>query len=407
MKEEFGKAIEIFEEEHNRGVGKGDFVLVFGTAFLKAAQPELIKTSFSATGSIPFNLNVISAEKMKLGKPTSVKGTFPLVQPSPVRAAVKYLDLFCPTSLDRNPEYARAPTGQLGMIPEHRELDPVIDPVLQMLSMPPQHSAQKLNTPTRSVNKSKPFTPSKAVRILISQLSATVSGSFLVSESPLKSTTPILIPILEKLPEHRLHNWDTGDMPINTVEFTKQQLGDIVTRLAQELTSAQVHLLACDDTISRLQAQLIIQNMHLIKLNRLFPDGFGRILTDDDCIALQEEAEARKAAKELQKTKKNKDRLTKKSILEEQKHQWDRIRQEHEVASATYKAECTALKALGVRKTNWPKAPKRKKKPTLNEICLLMAPVKQNALNDEDEVRSQEDSGEWSSEDSEDEFFNK
>ncbi|KIJ42864.1 hypothetical protein M422DRAFT_48079 [Sphaerobolus stellatus SS14] len=116
-------------------------------------------------------------------------------------------------------------------------------------------------------------------------------------------------------------------MPINTVEFTKQQLGDIVTRLAQELTSAQVHLLACDDTISRLQAQLIIQNMHLIKLNRvllmkekikeadgrlqLFPGGFSCILTDDDCIALQEEVKGRKAAKELQKTKKKKDRLTK------------------------------------------------------------------------------------------------
>ncbi|KIJ41332.1 hypothetical protein M422DRAFT_143409, partial [Sphaerobolus stellatus SS14] len=86
MKEEFWKTIETFEEEHSRGVGKADFACVFGSAFLKAAQVELIKVAFSATGIVPLKPHIVSAEKLKPTKPTSVKGGFPLVQPSPVRA---------------------------------------------------------------------------------------------------------------------------------------------------------------------------------------------------------------------------------------------------------------------------------------------------------------------------------
>ncbi|KIJ40252.1 hypothetical protein M422DRAFT_173948, partial [Sphaerobolus stellatus SS14] len=175
MKEEFWKAIELFEE-NSRGVGKGDFVFVFGSAFLKAAQVDLVKAAFSATGIVPFNPNVISTEKMKPSKRTSIKGTFPLVQPSPVCTVVNHLMLCCLTQFDRDPEHARGPIAQLATIPEQ--------PV----------------TPTHSINKPRQFTPSNIVRILISQLSSTSTGSFLVSESPLKSTIPIQPPILEPLP---------------------------------------------------------------------------------------------------------------------------------------------------------------------------------------------------------------
>ncbi|KIJ38004.1 hypothetical protein M422DRAFT_177252, partial [Sphaerobolus stellatus SS14] len=217
MKEEFGKAIETFKEEHNRGVGKGDFVYVFGSAFLKVAQVQLIKTSFSAMGIVPFNPKVISAEKMKPSKATSVKGAFPLVQPSPVRAAVKYLDLYRPTSFERDPQHAKAPIGQLGTIPEHPRLDPNIDPTLRIPSTP--NSLRNRNTPPQSANKPKAFTPSKAVRILISQLAATTSGSYLVSDSPLKSTTPIISPIIETPPNYQLRDWDAEEITSNIAKF--------------------------------------------------------------------------------------------------------------------------------------------------------------------------------------------
>ncbi|KIJ38660.1 hypothetical protein M422DRAFT_144204, partial [Sphaerobolus stellatus SS14] len=177
MKEEFWKTIETFEEEHSRGVGKADFACVFGSAFLKAAQVELVKAAFSATGIVPFNPHIVSAEKLKPSKPTSVKGGFPLVQPSPVHAIVEHLTLYRPTNFDLDPDHARQHSAPLGSIPELPETDP--------------------NTPIRTINKPRPFTPSKMVRILISRLSSTSSGSFLVSESPLRSDIPIQVPILE------------------------------------------------------------------------------------------------------------------------------------------------------------------------------------------------------------------
>ncbi|KIJ43156.1 hypothetical protein M422DRAFT_60339 [Sphaerobolus stellatus SS14] len=184
-------------------VGKGDFVFVFSSAFLKAAQVDLVKAAFSTTGIVPFNPNVISTEKMKPSKRTSVKGTFPLVQPSPVRAVVNHLML-----------------------------------------------CRLTHTPTRSINKPRQFTPSNIVRILISQLSSTSTGSFLVSEPPLKSTIPILPPILEPLPSLPTSNISAGNISLNTAEYMKEQLAEIILELAQQLTSAQAHLLAHDGTIT-------------------------------------------------------------------------------------------------------------------------------------------------------------
>ncbi|KIJ42755.1 hypothetical protein M422DRAFT_136086, partial [Sphaerobolus stellatus SS14] len=121
------------------------------------------------------------------------------------------------------------------------------------------------NTPPRSANKPKAFTPSKAVRILISQLAATTSGSYLVSDSPLKSTIPIISPIIETPPNYQFSDWDAEEITSNIAKFTKEELAAIIIKMAEELTFAQLHLLARNSAITRLQAQLIIQNMHLIK----------------------------------------------------------------------------------------------------------------------------------------------
>ncbi|KIJ40081.1 hypothetical protein M422DRAFT_147733, partial [Sphaerobolus stellatus SS14] len=223
------------------------------------------------------------------------------------------------------------------------------------------------------------FTPTKAIRILITKLSTTASGAFLISNSPLKSTIPIQAPIIEQPPDLPLPNWNAAKVAVNPAEFTKEQLACIILELASEPTSAQVYLLTCDGTISQLQAQLIIQNMHLVKMNKalqmkekvkeadvhlqLFPGGFGRVLTDNDFITLQEDAMGRKAAKDSQKRRKKVARENKQAILAEQKRQWGIIRQSNEAASAAYKVECATLKALGKKKRDWPKAPTCQKKP--------------------------------------------
>ncbi|KIJ41333.1 hypothetical protein M422DRAFT_48615 [Sphaerobolus stellatus SS14] len=220
------------------------------------------------------------------------------------------------------------------------------------------------------------------VRILISRLSSTSSGSFLVSESPLRSHIPIQVPILESSASLPASTFTINREIPNVAEYTKEQLAAIITGLASQLTDVQVLLLARDGQITRLQAQLIIQNMHLLKLNKtlqmkekgkdpdahlqLFPGGFGCVLTNDDFIALQEEVKARKVAKEAQKRQKKAKKENKQVLLAEQKHQWELICKHHEEATTAYKEECVRFKAHGVKRSGWPKAPKCQRKPTLD-----------------------------------------
>jgi len=42
----------------------------------------------------------------------------------------------------------------------------------------------------------------------------------------------------------------------------------VIEELAKELTIAQAHLLARDGIISRADAQMVIQNLHLMKLKK-------------------------------------------------------------------------------------------------------------------------------------------
>ncbi|KIJ28071.1 hypothetical protein M422DRAFT_270706 [Sphaerobolus stellatus SS14] len=294
------------------------------------------------------------------------------------------------------------PSGHLGTIPEQPEQD--VNPSLSFPFLQSSCSHHS-RTPTHSVNRSTPYTPSNIIRILISHPSATNTGSFPLSNSLLKSSAPIQAPIIESLPDIPSSDWDAGNLPFEPKEYTKDKLAEIIRTLAQELTLVQAHLLACDGMITQLQAQLIIQNIHLLKMNtvlvekekgkegegclKLYPGGFSCLLTDDDFIALQEEA--------VEKRNKH-------AVLEEQKCQWDIIRQQHNKAGKTHKAECAKLKSLGVKRSSWLKAPKRKRKPTVDDIHHLTAPVLQNLLDVEGE-ESGEESEDGKEIDSEKEFW--
>ncbi|KIJ22707.1 hypothetical protein M422DRAFT_276830 [Sphaerobolus stellatus SS14] len=222
------------------------------------------------------------------------------------------------------------------------------------------------------------------VRILISRLSSTSSRSFLVSESPLRSDIPIQVPILEPSASHPTSTFTITRAIPNVAEYAKEQLAAIITGLASQLRNVQVLLLACDGQITHLQAQLIIQNMHLLKLNKtlqikekgkdsdahlqLFLGGFWHVLTNDDFIVLQEEVKAWKVTKEVQKRQKKVKKENKQVLLAEQKCQWELIHKHHEEVTTAYKEECVRFKAHGVKRNGWPKAPKHQRKPTLDEI---------------------------------------
>jgi hypothetical protein len=107
MKTEFCKEIHAFEDSHMWGVGKGDFAGVFGRAYLHAFTPEAVKAAFTATGVHPFNPDIITEKRLQPSLPTSTRGSFPITQPSPVRAIVHAMGSHPPTSFELSPTHYR------------------------------------------------------------------------------------------------------------------------------------------------------------------------------------------------------------------------------------------------------------------------------------------------------------
>ncbi|PPQ90672.1 hypothetical protein CVT25_004665, partial [Psilocybe cyanescens] len=86
MKEAWKKVISNIKEETKAAVSKPDFLYLFGTAYNESFTKAMVKAAFQVTWVYPFNKNAISEKQMKPSRTSSVKGEFPLPQPSPVHA---------------------------------------------------------------------------------------------------------------------------------------------------------------------------------------------------------------------------------------------------------------------------------------------------------------------------------
>lgn len=143
MKEIWKQLVREFEEKNTRKMTKGDFTGVFGRAFQLAFTPETVTAAFRATGVHPFDPSVITPTQMKPSEPSSVKGVFPLQQPSPVRAIMTAFRQHPPTTFDIDPythqaqeaehqtqEIENMTSGDSTMTRRKRVNDVSIDPAL-------------------------------------------------------------------------------------------------------------------------------------------------------------------------------------------------------------------------------------------------------------------------------------
>ena len=351
MKEIFKEEIRTFEEQHKREVTKGDFTGVFGRAYVKAFTIETVKAAFQATGVHPFNRDVITPAQMKPSVPTSVKGSFPLPQPSPVRATLAVFRHQPPTALDISeslyiPESVTAtPSASTS---RKRSIDPAIDPSL--------------------------YTPSKRARLLYGALGATESGSYLVSNVTMTSSHTIHRPVLEAPPP--LPTLDSTLLTSRAShQSTRSELELRTIRLEEELRLAHQHIKARDAIIEGNHAQMIIQNLTLEKQNqalyakenprkvdnsRLYaPDGFGLCLTSDEFMEAKRLQEERKEREAKEKAEREQARLTKKAQAELLEKRWQSMLQAHRVAVSAWEQECQTLRSQGVKVKNLPKKPAR------------------------------------------------
>lgn len=355
MKEIWKEEINSFETVHQRSISKGDFTGVFGKAYIRAFLPTTIKAAFEATGVHPFNANIISEEQMKPSLPTSIKGSFPLPQPSPVRRVMAVF----------------------------RDGNRPADPDSGIDGEPPSQPTSPVQQQNRHITMD--LTPRKRVQLLSASLKESQS-SYLISDPHITSSTKILSPVIEHPPPLPEPNWSLLHLPEPSLSYqSKANLKEQVSYLQASLYHAQQQIKARNMIIESNHAQMIIQDMYLHKQNLalqekenrkkddrtiLFPNGHGRCLTEDafrEAIFQQNErakqaVASKKARVELRAEK----RALKEAIEERWKSvmvEWQKQKNENEVLRQQLILQKTRQKDL-------PKPPPRPKRAEIKELVM-------------------------------------
>ena len=154
------------------------------------------------------------------------------------------------------------------------------------------------------------------MRVLNSQLASSISSSVFISDSPITSDFPVHLPVLEGLPDIATPKWNLAQETWDLTQLYREILAEVIKKLARELTVTQAHLLAHDGTISWVHAQMVIQNLHLMRLTKalkirekvkekdiclqLFLGGFGWVLTEDNFLMARELAEVERRQMRMQ-----------------------------------------------------------------------------------------------------------
>ncbi|KAF8523965.1 hypothetical protein BU17DRAFT_74883 [Hysterangium stoloniferum] len=187
------------------------------------------------------------------------------------------------------------------------------------------------------------------MRLLGVGLANTSSGSFLVTKAHvthLEMKRAIHPPVLERVPgKIATPDWSLLDKHAPLSEFTRSALESRCKALERNLLLAQQWLKAQEMIMEGQNAQLVIQNIGMERMNHtlhekekgkksdrtiLFPGGKGRHLTDVELIKQKQELEDTKAQEEAEKERKRvakEDQRVEKANLEER---WKAMLEEYE-----------------------------------------------------------------------------
>ncbi|KAF8876881.1 hypothetical protein CPB84DRAFT_1736288 [Gymnopilus junonius] len=322
---------------------------------------------------------------MKPSQTTSVKGSFPLPQSTPVRTVMAAFNANLPTSFMTSPTtHSHAQVTASGGT-ETRPSTPLA---------PTTPSRRRLREPEIDPDL---YTPTKRMRILYSGLASTSSGSFLVSKVKLTSSMPIIDPILESMPPLQAPDWTLAYQSPNS-QKTRQQLQEENGVLRTNLQMAHIHVHAQDGIIEGAHATMVVQNIHLRKLNgalyaketdkssdRTFTIDTSKatVYTKDDIRNGIYEKQQRKAAAAAEKKSRQDARVAKKGARAKLEEEWKAIKVRHEKAVELWKLDCEKRASEGVLKKDMPKKPKLQRKPKL--------PPSLEETVDDEEVDDEED----------------
>ncbi|KAJ3768260.1 hypothetical protein FB446DRAFT_650743 [Lentinula raphanica] len=223
-------------------------------------------------------------------------------------------------------------------------------------------------------------TPSKRIRIMTSEIAATSSGSFLVSKDPYTSSTPFPR-MLERQPlDLPAPDWHLLVPP--TSYKTRSQLEEDNRKLVASLTNAKGYIAAFADREETLEAQMVIQDMTLVKMKAalhaketkkaekndnevLLNDGMGRLWTDARILEYQQKKRAEKEQEAAEKEQRKQQRSSKKALKTTIESEWAAIKKKHEEDLEKWGRLCTELKGKGAKAKDLPKKPSHETKKSL------------------------------------------
>lgn len=340
MKEAWKRAIMSFEARTQQSVKKKDFTEVFGQAFLEAFTKETVEAAFKATGIFPFNPNAITAQQMKPSETTSTVAGFGMEQPSPVRAILSVFP-FSFRAASQNPDDVEA-------------------------NIP--------GSPTLS----------EQIHECSTALRQTSSGSILASTDTW--TTANHIPPLVLHNSHRTApqpDWSPLKRDVSTLQ-SQELMEEHIRKLTDALQTAKQNIAIRNDHERAQNAQLVIQNMVLQKMNQSFHaaesrkkkkqatiylEGKGRHLTNEAFIEEVQQAAVDRAEREREKEKRKEGRRRTSDMNARVDEVWKQRQEEQKAAMKEWEALCEKLIAEGVRKKNLPLKPVRMlKKDVIDQV---------------------------------------
>ena len=196
------------------------------------------------------------------------------------------------------------------------------------------------------------YMPSKRACTFSSAISHT-SSAFLLSPTPVTSSHPIIPPVFKGAPPLAQPDWSLLNshalQPWTISEYEVE-----VFKLQMALGLANMQVCVHDGIIEGNRTQMVIQNLHLGKLQstlrgkenkkktdqtRLFPDGKGRHLTNDVFIAQLESAATLKENEAAARQQRQLEWVAKKAAAGKEKAAWQQLQNGHKAKVAAWEDE--------------------------------------------------------------------
>ena len=216
-------------------------------------------------------------------------------------------------------------------------------------SSTPQHTAASQPPILDSTIDPDLFTPSKRGRLLQKTLAASSSGSFLIDTLKITSSQTIMPPVLEGTANLTQLDWSL--IKDKDLRRTKEEMQTHIDKLTEFLELAKILADVQNSIIEATQAQLVIQDIHLGKMNetlqvkekvkdddcsKLFPQGRGQLLTGDDFHEERVNADTEKRKKEAARALRKESKATQKVRNEAVAKLWKEWNDTHKKAVAKW-----------------------------------------------------------------------